>query len=79
MDQFSKEDDTVLTCRIRNENGEAKVSYYPLATADIEMYMISGCGSKFDDAGHNYLSRVMRTVEPDRSQGTKFLGDTAAS
>lgn len=72
MDQFSKEDDTVLTCRVRNENGEVEVDYYPLATKEIAMHMLTNRGSKFDEAGHAYQTRMKREGKPDRSQGGPF-------
>lgn len=72
MDQFSRADGTVLTCRIRNDDGETKVDYYPLSTAKISMYMITNRDSKFDEAGHAYQARVKRGGKPDRSQGGPF-------
>jgi hypothetical protein len=72
MDQFSKEDDTVLTCRIRNEDGKVKVDYYPLSTAEVSMYMITNRESKFDEAGESYQARAKRNGKPDRSQGGPF-------
>lgn len=76
MNQFSKEDDAVLTCRIRNEGSEVKVDYYPLSTAEISMYMITNRGSKFDEAGHAYQARVEREGKPDRNQGGPFTRKT---
>lgn len=72
MNQFSKEDDTVLTCRIRNDDGKVKVDYYPLSTAEVSMYMITNRDSKFDEAGYNYQSRMKREGKPDRSRGGPF-------
>lgn len=72
MNQFSKEDDTVLTCRIRNENGGVKVDFYPLPTANISMYMLTNRDTKFDEAGHSYQAKVRREGRPDRSQGGPF-------
>ncbi|PVI00754.1 hypothetical protein DM02DRAFT_614113 [Periconia macrospinosa] len=72
MNQFSKEDDTILTCRIRHDNGQVKVDYYPLPTAEISMYMITNRDSRFDEAGHSYQSRMKREGKPDRSQGGPF-------
>jgi hypothetical protein len=72
MNQFSGEDDTVLTCRVRKNNGEVGVDYYPLSTAEISMYMITNRGSKFDEAGHAYQARAERDGKPDRSQGGPF-------
>lgn len=72
MDQFSKEDDAVLTCRIWNNNGEVKVDYYPLAAADKSMYMITTRDSRFDEGGYHYQRRVQCSGKPDRSQGTPF-------
>jgi hypothetical protein len=63
----------VLTCRARvSANGEIKVDYYPLATKDIAMYMITNRESKFDEAGEAYQSRMKREGKPDRSQGGPF-------
>jgi hypothetical protein len=45
MDRFSKEDDTVLACRVWKDGGVVKVAYYPLPTKYIAMYKIV-----FDDA-----------------------------
>ena len=72
MDRFSKEDNTVLTCRVRNEESEVKVDYYPLSTAEISMYMLTNRGSKFDEAGHAYQSQMKREGKPDRSKGGPF-------
>jgi hypothetical protein len=72
MDRFSREDDTVLACRIRNEDSEVKVDYYPLSTAVISMYMVTNRASKFDEAGQAYQSRARRDGKPDRSQGGPF-------
>jgi hypothetical protein len=72
MDQFSRGDDTVLTCRIWIDDGEIKVDYYPLLTAQISMYMITNRGSRFDDAGYIYQARMARSGKPDRSQGGPF-------
>jgi hypothetical protein len=72
MDQFSREDDTVLECRIRIVNGAIEVDYYPLSTADISMYMISNRGSRFEEAGRSYQAQVKREGKPDRSQGGPF-------
>jgi hypothetical protein len=73
MNEFSKEDDTVLTCRAQmGARGEIKVDYYPLATKDIAMYMITNRETKFDEAGEAYQSRMKREGKPDRSQGGPF-------
>ncbi|KAF2443356.1 hypothetical protein P171DRAFT_414795 [Karstenula rhodostoma CBS 690.94] len=72
MNRFSREDDTVLTCRVRSGSSRVEVGYYPLATADISMYMITNRGSRFDEAGYTYQARVRRDGKPDRSQGGPF-------
>ncbi|KAF2128259.1 hypothetical protein P153DRAFT_431952 [Dothidotthia symphoricarpi CBS 119687] len=72
MDRYSKQDDTVLTCRVWVENDEVKVDYYPLPTAHIQMYMWTNRCTRFDEAGYHYQSRVKRDGKPDRSQGGPF-------
>ncbi|KAF1843216.1 uncharacterized protein K460DRAFT_341102 [Cucurbitaria berberidis CBS 394.84] len=72
VNEFSKEDDTVLTCRVRVEDGDLKVDYYPLPTKEIAMMMLTNRGSYFDERGSAYQSVMRRNGKPDRSQGGPF-------
>ena len=72
VNEFSKQDDTVLTCRVRFENGKLKVDYYPMPTEQISMLMLTNRGSYFDERGSGYQARVKHEGKIDRSQGGPF-------
>jgi hypothetical protein len=72
VNEFSKEDDTVLTCRVRMENGNLKVDYYPMPTKYISMYMLTNRDSYFEERGGSYQRRLKQEGKPDRSQGGPF-------
>lgn len=68
MNEFSKEDDTVLVCRVKNGNGvNIELEYFPQPTEKIVMEMATNGGLKFDEKAQNYQRSRMKDGKPDRS------------
>jgi hypothetical protein len=72
MNKYSKEDDTVLLCRIRNDDGALKVDYFPLTTAWIAMYLHTNNGDTFEESFGGYQRKMEDDGKPDRSQGGPY-------
>ncbi|KAL9110582.1 MAG: hypothetical protein Q9227_004940 [Pyrenula ochraceoflavens] len=73
LDQFSKEDDTILLCRYVETHTEGqstrKLQYFPVPTSDAVMSMQNALGLKFDEKLQNYQRSRMKDGKPDRSKG----------
>lgn len=81
IDEFSKNDDTVLVCRIvfsaeadggGEEGGKLKVEYFPQPTGSIAMEMATNGGSKFDEKAINYQRSRLKDGKPDRSNAGPY-------
>ena len=77
MDEYSKEDDTVLACRIGSsregeDGGNLKVEYFPQLTDKIAMEMATNEGLKFDEKAINYQRSRMKDGKPDRSKAGPY-------
>lgn len=87
MDGFSREDDTVLACRIvglgggegggEGEGGEEeenglKVEYFPQSIDSIAMEMATNEGMKFDEKALNYQRSRLKDGKPDRSHAGPY-------
>jgi hypothetical protein len=72
MNEFSKEDDTVLLCRIKTNGGGLKVDYFPVTTAHIAMYLHTNNGDRFEESFGGYQRRMEDEGKPDRSQGGPY-------
>ena len=68
MNEYSKEDDTVLICRSKTEDGDLKVEYYPKATEEVSMVMHTNGGQKWDERAMNYQRSRMKDGKLDRSR-----------
>lgn len=74
MDEYSKEEDTVMVCRIV-ESGQPdneKVEYFPQRTDKIVMEMATNDGLKFDEKAQNYQLSMMKLGLPDRSKAGPY-------
>jgi hypothetical protein len=72
MNEFSKEDDTVLLCRINTTNGGFKVDYYPVETKYVAMSLHTRNGSSFEESFGGYQREMDFQGKPDRSQGGPY-------
>lgn len=84
IDEFSREDDTVLACRIvtsegkddeggeRGEEEGLKVEWFPQPTEKIAMEMATNEGLKFDEKASNYQRSRMKDGKPDRSRAGPY-------
>jgi len=74
LDEHSKEDDTVMMCRIVESKGEGevKLEYFPLETDTIQMYIATSDGLKFDERALNYQRQRMQDGKPDRSKAGPY-------
>ena len=73
MDRYSKEDQTMLVCRVRKlKEGGLVVDYYPQAIHQVSMYMWTA-NVRFGENAEIYQNRRRRVGKPDRS---RFLDGT---
>lgn len=73
MNEFSKEDDTVLVCRVKSKNGnKIDLEYFPQPTDKIVMEMATNGGLKFDEKAQNYQRSRMNDGKPDRSKAGPY-------
>jgi len=73
MSEFSRDDDTVLLCRVKRvDGGEWKVDYFPVWTVHIAMYLHTSNGDMFEEAFGQYQARMKDEGKPDRSQGGPY-------
>ena len=73
MNEFSKEDDTVLVCRIKSEdNGGIKVEYFPQSTDEISMAMHTNGDLKWDEKAINYQRSRIKDGKPDRGRAGPY-------
>ena len=70
IDQHSKEDDTVMVCRVVDPDraGDLELEYFPQPTNAILMEMATNDGLKFDEKAQNYQRSRMNDGQPDRSR-----------
>lgn len=74
LDEHSKEDDTVMLCRIVAPENEGKVNldYFPMATDAIQRDIVTSDGLKFDERAQNYQRSRMKDGKPDRSRAGPY-------
>lgn len=74
MDQFSKEDDTILMGRVvgTGDRSDVKLQYYPVETEFAVSEMMTSSGLKFDEHLQNYQRSRMVDRKPDRSSGKPY-------
>jgi len=74
LDEHSKEDDTVLLCRIVDSDGSGNVTlqYFPVPTGDTVVEMQTSHGLVFDEKLQNYQRQRMTDGKPDRSKGEPY-------
>jgi hypothetical protein len=74
MNNFSKEDDTVLLCRVKPTHGGLlkTVDYFPVTTKHIAMYLHTTSGSRFEESFGGYQLEMELDGKPDRSQGGPY-------
>lgn len=74
MDEHSKEDDTVMVCRVvkSKNSGDVELQYFPQPTGTIVMEMATNDGLKFDEKAQNYQRSRMRDGKPDRSKAGPY-------
>ena len=74
MDEDSKEDDTVIVCRIvkSNQSDDVELEYFPQPTDTILMEMATNDGLKFDEKAQNYQRSRMKDGKPDRSKAGPY-------
>jgi hypothetical protein len=73
MNEHSKEDNTVLLCRIKKDDGAFKVDYFPLPTAHVAMYLHTNNGDRFEESFGSYQREMEDEGKPDRSQGGPYF------
>ncbi|KAH8690414.1 hypothetical protein GQ44DRAFT_780427 [Phaeosphaeriaceae sp. PMI808] len=71
MNEYSKEDNTVLVCRISEEDG-FKVEYFPQSTDEVSMQMHTNDGPKFDEKASNYQTTMEAQGRADRSRAGPY-------
>ncbi len=80
LTQHSREDDTVLLCRIvnpddsGNNNNIIALQYFPVPTGDAVIEMQTALGMAFDERLQNYQRQRMQDGKPDRSKGEPYAG-----
>lgn len=75
MNQYSKEDDTILICQIASADDQSNpitLNYYPVETEFVVAELISGGDARFDERLQNYQRSRMMDGKPDRSKGRPF-------
>ncbi|EAT90085.1 hypothetical protein SNOG_01873 [Parastagonospora nodorum SN15] len=74
MNEYSREDDTVLLCRVKKTDGEAgwKVDYYPVWTVHVAMALHTRNGTSFEESFGGYQRKMEGEGKPDRSQGGPY-------
>lgn len=72
INEFSKEDNTVSTCRVRIEDAGLKVDCYPISTEEIAIMMLTNRGTVFGERGAEYQRTMKRDGKIDRSQEGPF-------
>ncbi|KAH8701248.1 hypothetical protein GQ44DRAFT_632234 [Phaeosphaeriaceae sp. PMI808] len=72
MNEFSKDDSTVLLCSIKTGDGKFKVDYFPVATKYIAVYLHTRNGDQFEESFGGYQRRRKDEGKPDRSKGGPY-------
>jgi hypothetical protein len=72
MNKYSNEDNTVLLCRIKRNDGPLKVDYFPLTTAYSAMYLHTNSGDRFEESFGGYQRKMEDEGKPDQSQGGPY-------
>lgn len=72
LNEFSKEDNTVLLCRIKDDGGNVKLDYFPLNTKWIACYLYTNSGDRFEESFGGYQREMEDEGKPDRSQGGPY-------
>lgn len=69
MNEFSKEDDTMLVCRVvKKDDGQLRVDYFPQAVDEVQMQMWTNEGSMLDNKAEAYQATRKKEGKPDRSR-----------
>ncbi|KAF2826407.1 hypothetical protein CC86DRAFT_370417 [Ophiobolus disseminans] len=72
MNEFSKDEDIILACRIVKGEDGMKVEYYPHPTGEVSMQMYTNDGRKWDEKALNYQRRQRAAGRPDRSRAGPY-------
>lgn len=78
MDQYSKEDDTMLVCRVlpagtnRSSSTTTRIQFYPVETRYAQMDIFVSIGLVFDEHLQMYQRQRAVRGKPDRSQGVPY-------
>jgi hypothetical protein len=77
LNEFSKEEDSVLVCRIaKEENGESRVDYFPQGTDEVQRQMWTNWSSMFDEKIINYQRVKFRDKLSDRSRSKPLSSES---
>lgn len=69
MDKFSKEDDTILVCRVvKTGDEELRVDYFPQKTDEVQMQMWTNEGSMLDNKAEAYQATARKEGKLGRSR-----------
>ncbi|KAF2822870.1 hypothetical protein CC86DRAFT_372667 [Ophiobolus disseminans] len=70
MDEWSKEDGTMLVCRVsKKEDGEElNVDFFPQRVEEVQMQMWTNEGSMWENKAQAYRDTVRKEGKPDRSR-----------
>jgi hypothetical protein len=69
MNEFSKEDDMMLVCRVvKKHDGELRVDYFPQAVNEVQMQMWTNEGSMLNNKAEAYQATRRKEGKPDRSR-----------
>lgn len=72
MVEHSKDDDTVMACRLVKKSGKVELQYFPQPTDTIVMEMQTNSGLKYDEKAQNYQRSRMSDGKPDRSKAGPY-------
>lgn len=74
MDEHSREDDTIMVCRIvrSDQSNDVELEYFPQPTDTIVMEMATNEGLKFDEKAQNYQRSRIMDGKPDRSKAGPY-------
>lgn len=69
MTDFSREEDSVLVCRIvKEDGGKSRVDFFPQKTDEVQRQMWTNWGGRFDEKATDYQRARFADKKPDRSR-----------
>jgi hypothetical protein len=69
MNEFSRDEDSVLVCRIvKEDSGKTRVDYFPQQTDEVQRQMWTNWGVRFDEKATDYQRARFADKKPDRSR-----------